>query len=538
VPSFSKKINRVLNEVRNGVGDGLFTAHPGEHGWGVAHRILIPAFGPLSIRSMFDDMHDIASQLVMKWARAGPEEPIHVTDDFTRLALDTLALCTMDYRFNSYYKSEMHQFISAMGDFLTESGRRAQRPALANSLFRSSQQKYDADIAILNKTAEDLVLNRRAHPSDRKDLLNAMINGVDPKTGEKMSTQLIAKNMVTFLIAGHETTSGLLSFAFYFLLKNPEAFHRAQKEVDEVVGRNNPVTVEHLSKFPYLNAILRETLRAVPTIPQINVQPLEDTLLGGKYEVKKGETININLDGLHKDPAVYGEDANQWKPERMLDENFKQLPPDSWKPFGNGVRACIGRPFAWQEALLMTALLLQNFNFYMDDPSYELEIKQTLTIKPHGFFMRATLRDGVTATKLDRILAGSSDQSVTERQKSHPDGKMSAVQSASTRPMSIFFGSNTGTCEAFAQRLGSAAASHGFQADVRPLDSAKENLKPDRPNIIIAASYEGEPTDNAQHFVTWLKNLQGKEADGVPFAVFGCGKYTRIRFLLAATKPP
>ena len=89
---FEKKVSGGLEEIRNGVHDGLFTAYPGEHNWGVAHRVLMPAFGPLSIRGMFDEMHDIASQLVVKWARFGPKEKINVADDFTRLTLDSIAL--------------------------------------------------------------------------------------------------------------------------------------------------------------------------------------------------------------------------------------------------------------------------------------------------------------------------------------------------------------------------------------------------------------------------------------------------------------
>jgi cytochrome P450/NADPH-cytochrome P450 reductase len=89
---FTKVVAGSLNEIRHAARDGLFTAHPGEHNWGVAHRILMPAFGPLSIREMFDEMHDIASQLVVKWARFGPYEKINVTDDFTRLTLDSIAL--------------------------------------------------------------------------------------------------------------------------------------------------------------------------------------------------------------------------------------------------------------------------------------------------------------------------------------------------------------------------------------------------------------------------------------------------------------
>lgn len=89
---FEKNVSGGLEQIRNGVQDGLFTAYPREHNWEIAHRVLMPAFGPLSIRGMFDEMHDIASQLVVKWARFGSKEKINVTDDFTRLTLDSIAL--------------------------------------------------------------------------------------------------------------------------------------------------------------------------------------------------------------------------------------------------------------------------------------------------------------------------------------------------------------------------------------------------------------------------------------------------------------
>jgi cytochrome P450/NADPH-cytochrome P450 reductase len=211
---FRKIVTGSLEELRAGVGAGLFTAHHGEHAWGVAHRILMPAFGPMAIREMFDgtylcceeegkrngklinlDMHDIASQLVMKWARHGPENRILATDDFTRLTLDTLALCTMDYRFNSFYQNEMHEFVDAMVDFLVESGKRANRPKLASMFLRGTNQKYDADVKLMKDVASSVVKARRAKPSDKKDLLNAMINGRDPKTGDGLSDELIVGNM-------------------------------------------------------------------------------------------------------------------------------------------------------------------------------------------------------------------------------------------------------------------------------------------------------------------------------------------------------
>ena len=97
------------------------------------------------------------------------------------------------------------------------------------------------------------------------------------------------------------------------------------------------------------------------------------------------------------------------------------------------------------------------------------------------------------------------------------------VPSGTKKPMSVFYGSNTGTCEALAQTLANAASGHGYSARVAPLDSATDALPHGEPVVIITASYEGEPADNAAHFMQWLRNLKGSELDGVQYAVFGCG---------------
>ncbi|KAI9875940.1 MAG: hypothetical protein M1830_007702 [Pleopsidium flavum] len=524
---FSKAVVGPLEQIRNGVHDGLFTAYPEEHNWAVAHRVLMPAFGPIMIRSMFDEMHDIATQLVSKWARFGPDHRINVTEDFTRLTLDSIALCAMDTRFNSFYKEDLHPFVHAMVGFLQESGLRARRPQFANYFMRQSQQQYDNDIKLMRSVAEEVVAERRAHPSDKKDLLNAMINGRDPKAGEGLTDATIYNNMITFLIAGHETTSGLLSFLFMYLVKNPATYQEAQKEVDAVIGKG-PVTVEHMSKLPYLTACLRETLRLQPTGPAFTIKPLANTkdwpvYLGkNKYEIKPGQALVALLPAIHRDPAVYGNDAEAFRPERMLNEHFEKLPKNAWKPFGNGVRACIGRPFAWQESLLTTALLLQNFSFRLDDPSYQLSIKQTLTIKPKDLFMHATLRDGIDSIHLEKSLfsAGSQPALVASKDKKIEN---LALSSKPKKPMSIFYGSNTGTCESLAQTLANTASSHGYGAQVATLDSATNNIPRDQPVIIITASYEGEPPDNAIHFSEWLRKLEGSELKGVQYGVFGCG---------------
>jgi len=149
-------------------------------------------------------MKDIVSQMVLKWARDGSEAEIAVTDDFTRLTLDSIALCAMDTRFNSFYKAQLHPFVDAMVGMLSESGRRARRPGVQKELMRilntGSHYHFEQDIKLLQRVAMECIERRRTHPSDKKDLLNAMLNGVDHKTGKKMNDQSICDNIITFMV--------------------------------------------------------------------------------------------------------------------------------------------------------------------------------------------------------------------------------------------------------------------------------------------------------------------------------------------------
>ncbi|VUC25953.1 unnamed protein product [Clonostachys rosea] len=525
---FKKSVQAELTQARLAAGDGLFTARTEEVNWGLAHRILVPAFGPMAIKEMFDEMYDVATQMALKWARYGPSNPIPASEDFTRMTLDTIALCSMGYRFNSFYKEEVHPFVHSMTESLVEIGNRSRRPEWANIFFPLSERKLDKDIKLMRRVSDELVQARKADQSGnkRRDLLTAMIVGVDPKTGQKLSDENIINNLVTFLVAGHETTSGTLSFAFYSMLKNPHTYKKAQEEVDAIMGRD-AITVDKLSKLKYIPAVLRETLRQCSPIPGITFEALEDSLLDGKYPVKKGEPIAAMFSRSHLDPAVFGENAREFEPERMLDENFERLQkefPNCWKPFGNGMRACIGRPFAWQEMLLTMALLLQNFDFKEHDPAYKLKIAESLTVKPKDFFMRASPRHGMTPVSLERSLRGIKDEEpVSGLGKASPTGQ-NGNGDAAAKPISIFYGSNSGTCEALGRQLASVASANGFHAStLDTLDEARSRLSADHPVVVITASYEGEPPDNARSFVSWLKSLSGTELAGVPFAVFGVG---------------
>ncbi|CAE7229773.1 unnamed protein product [Rhizoctonia solani] len=514
---FHKAVGTALVEVRNLVSDGLFTAYHGETNWGIAHRILMPAFGPLSIKSMFDDMFDVVSQLVLKWERFGPEHEIDPTDDFTRLAFETIALCTFNYRLNTFYTEGEPPFVKAMGDFLKECFLRSRRPTIVQALSYASNAKYAADMEIMNNLANKIVKDRKDHPSDKKDLLNAMLLGKDPQTGQGLSEENIKAQMLTFLIAGHETTSGMLSFAMAHIMKNPEVYAKIRNEVDTVLG-NEPIKFEHLNKLTYINAVLRESLRVTPSIGQFAVTPYEDQIIGGgKYLIKKGTIVVVLAADIGKDPTVWGGDAEAFNPDRMLDGKFEALPPKAWLPFGNGARACIGRPFAWQEALISIATLFQKFDFKPHDESYTLQLKQTLTLKPKDFTYHAIPRRGAPSFSV----AAASSQATN----GPTPGKAVVGGESKGTPLYVFYGSNTGSCEGFAQNIASEAAGKGFRATIGTLNTTV-----------------GEPADNAGNFVEVLVNSASvKDLEGVSFAVFGAGNhdwvhtYQRIPRLIDAT---
>ncbi|RPD56624.1 cytochrome P450 [Lentinus tigrinus ALCF2SS1-7] len=532
---FKKKVSAGLKEVRNAAGDGLFTAYgPEEPNWGIAHRLLMPCFGTANVNNMFDDMMDVISQLVLKWERFGAREMIDPAADFTRLTLDAICLCAMSYRLNSFYRDEPHQFATAMTDFLIESGLRANRLTLVQAMMPGTNAKYEEDQRIMGELVSDILEEHRAHPPAKPDLVQVMLTGRDKETGLGLTDTNIKQNLLTFLIAGHETTSGMLTFTLYFLLKNPEAMRKLREEVDTKLG-DRPMGVHDVNKFPYLLAVMRESLRLGPTAPIRTVTPVEDTVLGGKYPVEKDVTIIVGIYTAHKDPKVWGEDADKFRPERMLDGKFKALPPNAWQPFGYGMRGCIGRPFAWQEAQMALVTIIQRFDLVMHDPTYELELKQTLTIKPHNFYIHAHPRKDKP-----RLLAIPSSTLLTSNPapEQASSGATVSGDAASLHPLYVLYGSNTGNSEAFAQRLASAAASHGFRASLGTLDSATSHLPKDGPVLIVTASFEGQPADNAKHFVEWLENVKDNAFSGIKYAVFGCGNkdwvntYQRIPTLI------
>src|ERR1700726_620477 len=235
---FDKSVRGSLRRVRAVAGDGLFTAHTNEPNWSKAHNILLQPFGNRAMQSYHPSMVDIAEQLVKKWERLNADDEIDVVHDMTALTLDTIGLCGFDYRFNSFYRRDYHPFVESLVRSL-ETIMMIRGLPLENLWMQKRRQHLAADVAFMNKMVDAIVAERRKNAEateDKQDMLGAMMTGVDRSTGEQLDDVNIRYQINTFLIAGHQTTSGLLSCTLYALLKHPEILKKAYEEVDRVLG--------------------------------------------------------------------------------------------------------------------------------------------------------------------------------------------------------------------------------------------------------------------------------------------------------------
>ena len=512
---WSKSVHSSIDQVRDFAGDGLFTAYNDEPNWGKAHRLLMPAFGTMAMKDYFPQMLDIAEQMMVRWERFGPEQTIDVADDMTRLTLDTIALCAFDVRFNSFYSEKPHPFVGAMVRALIEAGERSDRLPGVQHLMVGTNRRYREDIATMQQITQDIVTARSRKPVAERpdDLLERMLSAEDPLTGEKLSEENVQYQLATFLIAGHETTSGLLSFATHKLLTHPEVLQRAREVVDEVLGERTPQFAD-LARLGYIGQILRESLRLHPTAPAFALSPSEPTSLGG-YRIAAGESVMVMLPVLHTDAQVW-EDPHQFDPDRFSPERMGEIPEYAWMPFGHGARACIGRPFALQEATLVLAMMLQRFDISLTDPDYEMKIAESLTIKPKDLTIRARTRLSHTQVRDHGTAAPASPRTTA------PAPSSSTPSKAHDTPLLVLYGSNGGSSESLARTIAGDGAARGWHTEIASLDDAVEGLPTNGPVVIVTSSYNGAPPDNARGFVDWL-TASSPDLTGVEYRVLGCG---------------
>ncbi len=517
---FDKQLGPGLVAARGTGTPGLFLSETSDPLWRRAHNILMAPFSQSSMRGYLPRMVDIAGQLMDKWSRLNPDDEVNVPADMTALTLDTIALCGFGYRFNSLYRDTPHPFVAAMVRNLLEAQKQAKELPLQRKLRVQARRQAREDSEFQINLVKGLIEDRRRQgdAADNTDLLGRMLTGVDKSSGEGLPDDNIIAQCMTFLVAGHETTSGLLSFAINYLMKSPQYIDQARVQIDEVLGDTAEPTYEQVHQLTFVRQILDESLRLWPTAPMFTRAARADTVIGGKYLAPKDVGISVLLPMLHRDPSVWGPDAEDFNPHHFDPERFAAVPPLAYRPFGTGLRACIGRQFALQEATLVLGMLLQRFDI-IDHRNYQLHTRATLTVKPEDMWIRLRPREGFAGVaRAQAAVPGAADEGPAE-------ADASAVATAHGTPLLVLFGSNLGTAEGIANRLGREGADRGYAVTVAALDDHGPDLPAEGAVLVVSASYNGEAPENAAAFVDKLRSRAVPDGAyaGVRFTVFGCG---------------
>ncbi|MER5662019.1 cytochrome P450 [Streptomyces mirabilis] len=406
---FAKHVGLGVANLRPVAGDGLFTAYNHEPNWQLAHDVLAPGFSREAMEGYHPMMLAVTERLMDRWdGERAAGRTVDVPGDMTKLTLETIARTGFGHDFGSFERSRPHPFVTAMVGTLTYAQRLNVLPApLAPVLLRGATRRNEAHMAYLNRTV-DAVVAARQHSSGEGDLLDRMLETAHPETGERLTPENIRRQVITFLIAGHETTSGALSFALHYLAQHPDVAARARAEVDRVWGDTLLPAYDQVAKLRYVRRVLDESLRLWPTAPGFAREAREDTVLGGVHPMRTGAWTLVLTTLLQRNPEVWGANAEEFDPDRFDPGAVRSRPAHTFKPFGTGARACIGRQFALHEATLVLGLLLRRYEL-RPEPDYRLRIAERLTLMPEGLRLHLDSRVPAADSIAGRPVARAGD---------------------------------------------------------------------------------------------------------------------------------
>jgi cytochrome P450 len=362
------------NLLRPAIGDSLFIAE-GAH-WRWQRRAVAPAFSHRNMLNLSPIMTAAAQRSADRIAAAGPRA-INMLDEMVTSTFDVISDVTFSGG-DGFDRDAVHR---AINDYIAEAGKLSlfdilglpdwlPRPGRAMSGRALKDMKRIADGAIDARAERG--------PSDTPDLLDLLLDGTDPKTKRQMNTAELRDNLLTFIVAGHETTALTLSWALYLMGFDQAVQQKARAEAQTVL-QGRAATGADVENLPYIRQIIDETLRLYPPAGVISrTAQRNDTLCG--REVRPGDTVMVPIYALGRHQQLWDQ-PDVFDPDRFKDR--KAIDRYAYLPFGDGPRICIGASFAQQEAVIILATLLSRFRF-TPVAGKSPEPVMILTLRPEG----------------------------------------------------------------------------------------------------------------------------------------------------------
>ena len=366
----------VIAKLKVLIGEGLFSSE-GDF-WRRQRRLAQPAFHRQRLAGFAATMTDAAGGLLRRWeepARSGAV--VDVAADMSRVTLDVVGRTL----FSRPLDDGADEFGAVLVDALELLNLRAMS-FLSSPIWwpTGRNRRLRRAIAALDRVVFDIIETRRRAGEPGDDLLGMLLDARDEETGAGMTDRQLRDEVMTFLLAGHETTAVALTWTWHLLSRHPEVEARLAAETAAALGGRVP-TIEDLPRLQYARMLVEEAMRLYPPVWGYIRQALAPDTVGG-YTIPKGAVVSICPYVTHRHPEFW-DDPERFDPERFAPERVRARPRFAYLPFSGGPRLCIGNEFALMEAQLVLSMMIQRYRLRaVSDAPVGLESR--ITLRPRG----------------------------------------------------------------------------------------------------------------------------------------------------------
>jgi cytochrome P450 len=363
------------------LGNGLVTSE-GEF-WLRQRRLSQPAFHRERVSAYAEVIVEYTQALLADW-RDGDVRDVH--EDMMRLTLRVVGKTLFDADLESEAPDVARELTSALVELSNQMiGPEFLLPARVPTPSRVRLQRA---LRRLDPMVYRIIAERRRSGVDQGDLLSMLLHAQD-EDGSRMTDSQLRDEAMTIVLAGHETTTLALSWAWYLLSEHPDAEARLAGELHDVLGDRDP-TAADAPQLRYTEAVIMEAMRLYPPIFGVGRESIAACEVGG-HALPAGSNVYMVPWVIQRDPRFF-EAPDAFRPERWLDGLQKRLPRFAYFPFGGGPRLCMGQSFAMLESVLLLSTIARNWRLNLV-PGHPVELLPALTLRPkYGLRMQLTSR--------------------------------------------------------------------------------------------------------------------------------------------------
>ena len=362
-----------LKAVRPLMGNGLFISQG--HTWHAQRKLMGPSFHHRQIARMVDIMVEETELLAKKWSKDQGNYR-NIGEDMMYLTLNIVSRTL----FSTDVMSAAGSISEAVKEAFEYAGYRLNTPFSLRELFTGERRhKFRQAKKILDRTIDHMIRDRLDRGEPGEDMLGLLLTARDEESGAGMDAIQLRDELLTLMIAGHETTAAALTWSWYLLARNGDKYdklHTAARDFPKPGTHDNI----RLTLPDYAKWVFEESMRLYPPAWGVPRESIADDQIMG-FEIDKGKVMNCSFFTMFRDPELWPEPLS-FEPERFAENDVAERPKYASIPFGLGKRQCIGMNMALVEGPLILSLLAKRFRLHLPEGDVPMEIDATFALKP------------------------------------------------------------------------------------------------------------------------------------------------------------